>query len=657
MKTTKLLSLILAVGMLSIAASSAGSSLRTSAVSDSTAAVPIVQTTEMPKLAGVTIAGNDIADYVIVKPADATESEAFAAEELSAYIEKACGVKLEIVMETDSEKTITIVRDTSGELGTDGVRIRTEDGKLTIAGGTVRGCLNGVYEFLDSYIGWRFLPHGQEYLITEGTVDIPDGIDDTQIPVLEYRYSYWTPYYNAETAEPDAAKQKVNVRTYSLIYGGSFGFTGSYCHTFGYLANGAHSTTEQPCLTDETVYQNMLAGVLKLLAENPDAKLISVSQDDNTGYCQCEKCTEIALEEGVDVVGEDGATERKARQSGPIIRFVNRIAQAVYDAGYTEVKIHTFAYSYSKEPPSVTSCRDNVLVQLCSDGTCSQHALNDPTCNEWSGVYNWYCNNAVWADALVGWSKICETIYIWDYTTNYQYYAIPYPNFDVLAENIRFYVENNVKGVFSQGYELNHVSIEFGDLRAYLTAKLLWDPYMTDEEYQQHIDDFLQGYYGSGWEEIREYFDFVMESADKRNMHFHENAFALRLFLPMDYALHEEELEVLFDQAEAACTAAGETTQLQNIRYLRWGYEFMRLSSNYTANWEYGSEAVKAEYQADCKALYDAMVELDSYYDIGRDFRFREGYAPIFWDESMDYVLNLEITSAMEEWMPSNMKK
>lgn len=225
MKTTKLLSLILAVGMLSIAASSAGSSLRTSAVSDSTAAVPIVQTTETPKLAGVTIAGNDIADYVIVKPADATESEAFAAEELSAYIEKACGVKLEIVMETDSEKTITIVRDTSGELGTDGVRICTEDGKLTIAGGTVRGCLNGVYEFLDSYIGWRFLPHGQEYLITEGTVDIPDGIDDTQIPVLEYRYSYWTPYYNAETAEPDAAKQKVNVRTYSLIYGGSFGFT------------------------------------------------------------------------------------------------------------------------------------------------------------------------------------------------------------------------------------------------------------------------------------------------------------------------------------------------------------------------------------------------------------------------------------------------
>lgn len=56
-------------------------------------------------------------------------------------------------------------------------------------------------------------------------MDIPDGIDDTQIPVLEYRYSYWTPYYNAETAEPDAAKQKVNVRTYSLIYGGSFGFT------------------------------------------------------------------------------------------------------------------------------------------------------------------------------------------------------------------------------------------------------------------------------------------------------------------------------------------------------------------------------------------------------------------------------------------------
>ncbi len=610
---------------------------------------------DAPLLTGIKIAGNDISDYVIVKPADASESEAFAAEELAAYIEKSCGAKLEIVTETASEKTISIVRDTTGTLGTDGVSIKTEGGKLTITGGTERGCLNGVYEFLESYIGWLFLPYNQEYLKAEGTVEIADGIDDRQVPILEYRYSYWTPYFNSETAEADAAKQKVNARTNSAKYGGAVGYTGGSCHTFGILANGVHDYGgKQPCLTDETVYQNMLASVLKLLSDNSDAKLISVSQDDAAAPCTCENCKAIALEEGVDVMQDNGTIVREARESGPIIRLVNRIAEAVYNAGYTNVKIHTFAYAYSVQPPSVTRCRDNVLVQLCSIDECYQHAMNDPECNEDGGIYSGYYNNADWAEALVGWGKICKTIYIWDYATDYSCYAVPFPNFDVLAENMRFYVENNVKGVFAEGYEYNKVSIEFGDLRAYVTAKLMWDPYMTDEEYEEHINDFLLGYYGSGWEEIREYLDFVMESADKRNMHFHCFAHPLRMFRPMDYALHEEELEALFDQAEAACTEAGETAQLQNIKYLRWGYEFMRLSSNYTANWEFGSEKIKAEYQEDCKALHDAMVELESYYEIGKNFYFREGESPLYWNEVFERIAEIEIETAPDEWLPSN---
>ncbi len=45
----------------------------------------------------------------------------------------------------------------------------------------------------------------------------------------------------------------------------------------------------------------------------------------------------------------------------------------------------------------------------------------------------------------------------------------------------------------------------------------------------------IYGYYGPGWVEIREYFGFAMANSDKRNMHFHENAFTLRLLRPMDY--------------------------------------------------------------------------------------------------------------------------
>ena len=247
-----------------------------------------VSSVDAPKLAGIKIAGNDISEYVIVKPVDATESEAFAAEELASYIEKASGAKLEIVTETEASKTIALVKDTSGELGDEGFIIKTADGKITITGGTLRGCLYGTYEFLEQYIGWRFLTEEVEYLTTEGTVEIADGIEDKQVPTLEYRYSYWTPYMRSQYA---AAQQKQNVVTADAKYGGAYTFTGGMVHTLGQLANGAHSVTSQPCLSDETVYQNVLANVLKMLAANPNAKLISVSQDDNMNHCTCaERC-------------------------------------------------------------------------------------------------------------------------------------------------------------------------------------------------------------------------------------------------------------------------------------------------------------------------------------------------------------------------------
>lgn len=588
-----------------------------------------VSTTDAPQLASITIAGNNIADYVIVKPADATESEAFAAEELASYIEKACGAKLEITEQANSDKVIMLVRDSDGKLGMDGFTIKTETGKVTITGGNERGVLYGAYEFLESYVGWRFLTDTMEYLTTEGTVVIPDGIDDTQIPTFDYRFISWNSY----TVESFAAKRRASAQTPSAKYGGDYEYTVQRCHSFCQLCDqsaSAHPFSTQPCLTSEQVYQDMLAGVLKLLNSHPEARLITVSQNDNENYCKCANCTKVALEEGVD--GE-------ARQSGPIIRFVNRIARAVKEAGFTEVKIHTFAYQYSVLPPSVTKCEDNVLVQLCSIKNCSLHALNDPACNEYGGPWNEYYNNVVWADALVNWSKICDTLHIWDYTTDFYFHSILYPNFHVLRENMRFFAENNVKGVLEEGhYSTNQANLEFGALRAYVLGKLAWDPYMTEEEYQTCINDFLKGYYGAGWEEIREYFDFAMASGVKRDMHFECFGHLMKLFRPLDYVQNEEKLEALFDRAEAACRDAGETVQLRNIEYLRWGYTFVKLTSNHAANCEFGSEKIKAEWQAEAQALYNTMVDLD----VVRNFQFMEGIAPVFWHPTMDSLESWE---------------
>jgi hypothetical protein len=93
----------------------------------------------------------------------------------------------------------------------------------------------------------------------------------------------------------------------------------------------------------------------------------------------------------------------------------------------------------------------------------------------------------------------------------------PFPNLNVLRQNIKFYADHNVTGVFEEGND-NTVSGEFAELRAYLIAKLLWNPYMSEEEYRNHMNNFLWGYYEMAGYYVREYINLLHEQT--KDVHF-----------------------------------------------------------------------------------------------------------------------------------------
>ena len=112
----------------------------------------------------LTIAGNDISEYVIVYDSDDyNETIALAASELAAYVEKTCGATLSAYTDTEfdalevkPERTITITVDYPA-LGNESFRIEVDgDGNLTVYGGRVTGCIYGVYDLLEENVGWRF---------------------------------------------------------------------------------------------------------------------------------------------------------------------------------------------------------------------------------------------------------------------------------------------------------------------------------------------------------------------------------------------------------------------------------------------------------------------------------------------------------------------
>lgn len=474
------------------------------------------------------LAGNDISRYKVVLPADATAPEQTAANELINYIELATGVRIETAQ--SAGYAIILRGESGGELGGEGFHIFFEGENLVIAGGRPRGVLYGVYTFLEDYVGCRFYTPDFEVIKKADLIDVPRSTNDRQLPVIDVRYSYWHSIIISPSLK---AKLKINHDVPTPELGGGISFTGGFVHTFAAIVpeevyGASHpeyfNGSSQLCLTNPEVLEIAIAYVRSLLARNPDAKIISVSQNDNIKYCTCANCMAITMEED--------------SPAGLLLRFVNAIARDIA-ADYPNVLIDTLAYQYTRKAPKITRPEPNVQIRLCSIECCFSHPLDDPNCPL----------NTKFMKDLEAWAAICDHLAVWDYTTNFSNYCSPFANFRVLRENVRIYAEHGVYYLFEQG-TYNSPSGEFGDLKGYLLAKLLWDPYMSEEKYNALMDEFLADYYGAGWISLREYIDLLVESGNKK----HTTIFGD----PPLYFRSEEwpRITALWEEAKSKATAA-----------------------------------------------------------------------------------------------------
>ena len=404
-------------------------------------------------------------------------SVAYAGAELLTYLTK---------------KGITVTADgfpiylsINPELGSDCFKIEaslSENPGMTIQGGDKRGILYAVYQFLEEYAGFRyFTPDLETY--TEDDVVIPEGIVMEHDPAIAFRRLTWHSIYSSMEW---AVKLGVNfgISLPENLGGQSLDYGSLFVHTIAPLFGTKYpypTYATNPCLTDPEIFNTVLANLRKELEKNPNMNIVSVSQTDYEQSCYCPNCAKIAEEEG--------------SYSGVWIQFVNRIAEALAE-DYPDLIIDTLAYKNTQTPPKNIKPHKNVCVRLCSITCCFTHPLDDPHCPK----------NKKFHDDLVGWGKICDNVHVWDYTTNFHYYISTFANLGVIRANMQFYAENNVVSMFPQGNSQGK-SGEFGELRTYLLCKLMLDPYMTEEEYYAHMDEFLKAYYGDGWMYIRQFID------------------------------------------------------------------------------------------------------------------------------------------------------
>lgn len=463
------------------------------------------------------LAMNGQTPYVIVIAEGAPLSTKFAADELSRFLGEMSGATFpvvndsapisdhEIILGNSSRLNAVGITPDFGALGAEGYVIQTADAHLVITGGEPRGTLYGVYGLLEDHFGCKWFTPEVSHIPTQPDLALAQ-LNETQVPVLEYREPFVFDAFDGDWC----ARNRMNSSAARLDekHGGKIRFgAGMFVHTFNRLVPPEQYFDEHPeyfslvngvrlkdrsqlCTTNEAVVQLCIENVKEAIASDPDAFVYSVSQNDWHNYCECDNCTALADQEG--------------SWMAPVLYLVNRVAEAI-EKEYPDKAIETLAYQYTRKAPKTMRPRENVIIRLCSIEACFMHPLD--VCDS--------PENIEFAADTREWAKASNRLWVWDYVTSFGHYMAPFPNLRVRDDNIRFFIENNVVGIFEQDAYQSYNG-ELNSLSGYLNAKLLWNKEYDED---QAINEFLQGVYDDAADPIRTYIDLLHDKVRDDNLH------------------------------------------------------------------------------------------------------------------------------------------
>lgn len=506
---------------------------------------------------GIVLIDAGHSEYKILVEQDADSLIQTAALALQQELEAITTAPIEITHDTSMHPLIKVgryYRPNFNLLDQDAVAYWIEDSDIIISGGSPSAIVHSVYDFLEREVQFLFLA-------PDVTIR-PDRASKLKL-TKDMAYSY-VPPVSIRTVHADlfylhpefAAKRKVTteafpgyaeearVHTFHRFLPPSE-YYASHPEYYA-LRNGKRVATE-PCLTHPDVLEIIKDKVQTIISDNQQARVISVSQNDNTQYCQCPSCEAIHSREG--------------SPAGSMIAFVNKVAEA-----YPHIQISTLAYQYTRKAPSTIRPASNVLITLCSI-ECDRSAPIAEKCHEFE-------------QDLKEWSKLTSNIRIWDYTTQFTNFLAPFPNLRTIRPNIDLFVSNNAQWIFEQH---SRNPSDLYELRAYLMSQLLWDP---KQDEQALISRFTQGYYQQAAPYIDDYITRMHDAMARDSSFF--------LFLYGDPAqgfdswLSADNMTIyedLLDQAEES--VKGQPHLVSRVRAARLGLDYAIL--------EYGRKGMQSQ--------------------------------------------------------------
>ena len=449
-------------------------------------------------------AGNGAAQIVL--PDSPTEVERTAAAELADGFRRMSGLCVPVAAESAATGNAykffvgaTRAAETAREgaaWAPDEILVRPVEGGMVLAGNPARGPLYAVYTLLEDGYGVRWWTADEADWPKRPVLPAPR-LDRRYAPPLRYRevsaLGLYDPAFRAKCKGNFVSRIRYAAFDAPPVpspLGGChrlhfFEGRGSAYHSFfeilpparhfdahpdWYSLVGGERAPKQLCLTNPEMEEAFVAETLRILRADPDCDFLSVSQNDWQGACECLACRAVEAETG-------------GVPAGPLLRFVNRVAEAV-EREFPRVTVETFAYQYTRRAPTGVAPRRNVLVRLCDIECPFSVPLADA---DLPAAADFRRDLADWCALAPG------RVFVWDYVTDFHDYFVPHPNLLSLGPNVRLFAGAGAVGLFEQGDTCSGAG-ELAPLRAWLLPHLLWAPAADDRAL---IREFVRGYWGA----------------------------------------------------------------------------------------------------------------------------------------------------------------
>ena len=200
----------------------------------------------------------------------------------------------------------------------------------------------------------------------------------------------------------------------------------------------------QPCWTHPDSARIAVENILAYLKKNPNTKKLSLSINDNGGFCHCKNCIKNGIK--INSTGHQNFSEI-------YYKWCNEVVEKI-SAKYPNVYFGLIAYCEVFSPPSF-KLHPKIVCFLCIDS----YACTDPKVKRKK------------EKIIREWHKKCKHIGLWEYGFGGGWNFLPRTYFNLQSDFLKFFNKNGGDGVF---VEVDYKNLG-ESLKQYLYYKLFWD--------------------------------------------------------------------------------------------------------------------------------------------------------------------------------------